>query len=80
MAAGLAAVLIAAASFVAGTRRTERPVPEFKPLTFRRGTIDAARFAPDGRTIVYAARWEGKVAEIFSTQPGQSRIAVARSQ
>ena len=32
----------------------ERRRPEFKPLTFRRGSIDAARFAPDGRTIVYA--------------------------
>jgi Tol biopolymer transport system component len=70
VAGGLAAVLIAAASFVAGRRGTERPVPEFKPLTFRRGTIDAARFAPDGRTIVYQARWEGKPSEIFSTQPG----------
>jgi Tol biopolymer transport system component len=69
-AAGLAAILLAAASFVAGRRGTDRPVPEFKPLTFRRGTIDSARFAPDGRTIVYTARWEGKLPEIFSTQPG----------
>ena len=32
--------------------------------------MDAARFAPDGRTIVFGARWEGKPSEIFSTQPG----------
>ena len=70
VAAGLAAVLIAAVSFVAGRRGTEPTVPAFKPLTFRRGTIDAARFAPDGRTVVYAARWEGKLPELFSTQPG----------
>ena len=70
VAAGLATVLLSAASFVAGRRGTDRPIPEFKPLTFRRGIIDAARFAPDGRTIVYAARWEGKPAEVFSTQPG----------
>jgi len=70
VAAGLGAVLLAAVSFVAGRRGTQPPVPEFKPLTFRRGTIDAGRFAPDGRTIVYQARWEGRTAEIFSTQPG----------
>ncbi len=70
VAAGLAAVAIAAVSFVAGRRGTEQPVPAFKPLTFRRGTVDAARFAPDGRTIVYNARWEGKLSELFSTQPG----------
>ena len=70
VAAGLAAVVIAAVSFLAGRRGTEQPVPAFKPLTFRRGTIDSARFAPDGRTVVYEARWEGRPAEIFSTQPG----------
>ena len=71
-AAALAAILIAAASFVAGRRGVEKPVPEYKPLTFRRGTIDAARFAPDGHTIVYQARWEGQTPELFSTssQPG----------
>jgi len=71
VAAAVAAVLIAAVSFLAGRRGTEPlPVPTFKPLTFRRGTVDTARFAPDGRTIVYAARWEGKPTEIFTTQPG----------
>ena len=43
--------------------------PEFVQLTFRRGTIYSARFAPDGQTIVYGAAWEGKPAEIFSTRP-----------
>ena len=70
VAAALAALLIAAVSFVAGRRGTEQSVPEFTPLTFRRGTIDAARFAPDGRTVIYQARWEGKGPELFSTQPG----------
>jgi Tol biopolymer transport system component len=64
------AALAVGAAFVAGTRRNAPPIPEFKPLTFRRGTIVAARFGPDGRTIVYEARWEGRPSEIFSTQPG----------
>jgi eukaryotic-like serine/threonine-protein kinase len=42
--------------------------PVFRPLTFRRGTIYGARFAPDGKTILYSAAWEGKPAELFATQ------------
>ena len=70
VAAMAAAVLIAGAAFVAGKRRNAASIPEFKSLTFRRGTLTAARFAPDGRTIVYEARWEGRPSEIFSMQPG----------
>jgi len=70
VAAGLAIVAALAAAFLVGRRTAEGPVPSFRPLTFRRGTIDAARFAPDGNTIIYQARWDGQVPEIFSTQPG----------
>jgi eukaryotic-like serine/threonine-protein kinase len=70
VAAGLLGMAALAAAFVAGRRGGEAPIAEFKPLTFRRGTVDTARFAPDGRTIVYQARWEGGPPEIFSTQPG----------
>ena len=52
------------------SRPAPPPSPVFQPLTFRRGNISYARFAPDGRTIVYAARWEGAPLEVFSTQPG----------
>jgi Tol biopolymer transport system component len=69
-AAGLAAIAAVTAAFVAGRKGAEAPIPDFKPLTFRRGSVDTARFAPDGRTIVFAARWEGKPSAIFSTQPG----------
>jgi len=37
-------------------------------LTFRRGQVDAARFAPDGQTIVYSASWNGSPYEVFSTR------------
>jgi DNA-binding winged helix-turn-helix (wHTH) protein/Tol biopolymer transport system component len=40
----------------------------YQQLTFRRGSIWSARFAPDGRTIVYGAAWEGQPAEIFLTR------------
>ena len=42
--------------------------PIFHEVTFRNGTIWAARFAPDGQTILYGAAWEGQPQEIFSTR------------
>jgi Tol biopolymer transport system component len=42
--------------------------PVYRQITFRRGTIFGARFAPDGKTIVYGAAWEGRPAEVFATQ------------
>ncbi|HEY1250436.1 MAG TPA: WD40 repeat domain-containing serine/threonine protein kinase [Thermoanaerobaculia bacterium] len=41
---------------------------DFKQLSFKRGTIGSARFAPDGQTIVYSAAWDGKPSELFSTR------------
>jgi len=37
----------------------------FQRLTFRRGEVHNARFAPDGDTIVYSAAWDGRPSEIF---------------
>jgi dipeptidyl aminopeptidase/acylaminoacyl peptidase len=37
----------------------------FHRLTFRRGEVRSARFAPDGDTIVYSAAWDGNPGEIF---------------
>jgi eukaryotic-like serine/threonine-protein kinase len=39
-------------------------------LTYRRGTIRMARFAPDGQTVVYSAAWEGGPVEVFTTRFG----------
>jgi len=49
--------------------RSRPPLPSFKRLTFRRGAIAGARFAPDARTVVYDARWDAQPAEIFSARP-----------
>ena len=40
----------------------------FRQLTFQRGEIYSARFAPDGQTILYSASWEGRPVEIFVTR------------
>ena len=42
--------------------------PQFERITFRRGFIMSARFAPDG-TIVYGAAWEDKAVEVFAAHP-----------
>ena len=44
-------------------------LPTFQRLSFRRGTILSARFAPDGRTVIYGAAWEGDPCRLFSARP-----------
>ena len=52
-----------------GARTSNVTLPVYHQLTFRRGTIRSARFAPDGQTIVYSAAWEGNPVEVFTTRP-----------
>jgi eukaryotic-like serine/threonine-protein kinase len=49
-------------------RSASYAAPSFHRLTFRRGTIIAARFSPDGQTIVYGAALEGKPVELLTTR------------
>jgi predicted Ser/Thr protein kinase len=70
----IAAVVIALiGGLAAGKFLLQRPVqaalPVYHPLTFRRGMVHAARFAPDGKTIIYSAAWEGKSLQLFTTRP-----------
>ena len=69
----LAAGLLAGAALAGG--RAHAPLV-FQPLTFRRGFVSAARFAPDGQTIVYSAAWDGAPSRIFTTRP-EGREATA---
>ena len=63
----LAAGLMAGSWFAAGRGRSS---PTYRRLTYRRGFISNARFAPDGQTILYSADWDGAPSRIFSTRPG----------
>ncbi len=68
----LAAVVFVAglvAAFLSGKSAGRTPPPSFHQLTFRRGEIVSARFAPDGQTILYTAAWDGKPIEIFVSRP-----------
>ncbi len=69
----IGAVLLTAAGIAAGflardATRRQNP-PSFKRLTFRRGTVWTARFAPDGQTVVYSAAWENNPIEVYFTRP-----------
>jgi Tol biopolymer transport system component len=62
-----AAAAIGAAGFSAA--RWYEPGPAvFQRLSFRRGNHGYARFAPDGKTVLYGAWWNGEDARIFSTR------------
>ena len=59
-----AALALAARGLLKGKANS---MPQFQRLTYQRGTISSARFAPDGQTIVYGASWDGRPIEVFST-------------
>lgn len=40
----------------------------FKQLTFKRGWLTGARFAPDGQTIIYAPAWDGGPVQLHETR------------
>jgi Tol biopolymer transport system component len=68
--AAIALVVGLAAGGAAAVWRTA-PSPStdtatYRQLTFRRGFIPSAHFAPDGQTIVYAAAWEGRPVSLFT--------------
>jgi serine/threonine protein kinase len=57
-------------AFLLGRGSSKTQLPNYTQLTFRRGTIWSARFAPDGGTIVYSAAWNGSPSELFSARRG----------
>jgi eukaryotic-like serine/threonine-protein kinase len=62
-----------AVGLVAGKRLwggSSTTAPLYHEITFRRGEIRSARFAPDGQTILYSAAWQGNPVEIFSARQG----------
>jgi Tol biopolymer transport system component len=82
----LALLVCASAGMALGlalARRNEKTPPAFKQMTFRRGPIYAARFAPDGKTVLYDAAWAGGHFQVFLTRPenpqaGSIRLGQAR--
>ncbi|MFZ0814593.1 MAG: protein kinase [Candidatus Sulfotelmatobacter sp.] len=72
LAAGIIAVALIAGAYAFGKREGQASSispPTYHQLTFRGGTIRMARFAPDGKNIVYSAAWEGNPFELLITRP-----------
>ena len=65
--AAIACAALLAAGMWIGRRSVRSQPAQIQRLTVSRGTIYSARFAPDGRNVIYAASWEGAPVEIFST-------------
>jgi len=79
----LLVLVLAGAAFVLGRRMGQMPPAQYHLLTYRRGTIRTARFAPDGQTIVYSANWEGKPSDAFTTRvnsPESRSLGVAGAE
>ncbi len=72
LASGIIALALIAGAYVFGKREGQASSispPTYHQLTFRGGTIRMARFAPDGKNIVYSAAWEGNPFELLITRP-----------
>jgi DNA-binding winged helix-turn-helix (wHTH) protein len=70
--AGAAALLALGLGLVVGAvllRRRPDPPPTWQRVTFRRGSVSAARFAPGGE-IAYTAAWDGEPFKLYAVQPG----------
>jgi len=66
----IAALVVAAFGLgVLAQRRVRTPPPSYQQISFGSGTVRAARFAPDGQTIVYAAAWDGGAPKLFLKHP-----------
>ncbi len=72
LALAIGALLVLAAGLIGGKflfSKAALPPPVYHQLTFRRGSVRSARFAPDGQTILYSAAWQGTPVDIFTARP-----------
>ena len=58
IAALVVAMLGATTAFAFWSMRKPAPAPKVQQITFRRGSLTNARFAPGGQSVVYSAQWD----------------------
>lgn len=63
----LLGALIAGGFWISRNQKEPTPI-SFRQLTFKRGNVMSARFAPDGQTVIYGAAFGGKPVELFSVR------------
>jgi len=69
VAAAAAVIALTIAAYFAGARGGGETA-RFERVTFQRGYIKGARFAPDGHSVIYSAAWEGRPYEVFTARIG----------
>ncbi|HEY1434873.1 MAG TPA: serine/threonine-protein kinase, partial [Thermoanaerobaculia bacterium] len=69
VAAGVAVLAALGIGMLLQKRLVKTLPPSYQQITFGSGTIRAARFAPDGQTIVYSAAWDGAPLKLFLKHP-----------
>lgn len=86
-AAGVLALLVGSLHLALALRGPER-TPSFQRLTFRRGSVETARFGPEGQ-VVFSAAWEGEPPALYASRletresrpleaPGRRVVGVSR--
>ena len=68
-AAGIVVLLLAAGLWIR-RRDAKPPQADFQRLSFGRGMVLSARFAPDGQSVIYGAAWDGKPPQLFWARVG----------
>jgi serine/threonine protein kinase/Tol biopolymer transport system component len=63
-------VLALAGGAYVGSQVLAPPQPTFERLTYRRGDVSAARFSPDGQTVLFSAQWANEPMNMFSMRAG----------
>jgi len=69
VAAGAALVAALLGGMFLERHRAKAGPPSYQQITFGRGTIRSARFAPDGQTIVFSAAWDDSPLRLFLKHP-----------
>jgi eukaryotic-like serine/threonine-protein kinase len=70
VAAALGGALLFGAGFFLRDRTVHHDPPHFQRITFRTGLVTNARFTPGGRSVVYAAKWDGGRTRVYLATPG----------
>ena len=72
----MAVLLITATTAILRGRLLSPQQPRYSRITFRKGAISAARFAPDGQTIIYSAAWDNPAVKLYRSRADGSDARV----
>ncbi len=67
--AALLLLAVLAAAFLAGRATSVRQEVRYEQVSFGRGLVETARFAPDGESILFNAAWDNQPARVFLKHP-----------